>query len=304
MKIGVDLSMWNSPSNFTKAKANGLDFAILRAGSGRTVKDPSFERNYNGCVSAGLPKGAYWYLYARDVKGASLEAQKFLNAVAGKTFEYPLYLDLEDPSQSRLSRVTLTEIAIEFLLRVESSGYYVGLYSMGSWFRDKFLLNHRYKGKTLNDFDFWVAHWTHNKNSSSRYVNSNTGMWQYTNKGNFEGIGMAGRELDMNVCFRDYPKIIGNKSLNKTNSMAKSKEIVLVSKLKSVDVSKSIEYLRDVTKNNFYLVETMSGYFDYSKFKNYKIIALGGEKSNHSSYVNEFYGGNDMEVLKKLKSKY
>lgn len=304
MKLGVDLSMWNSASNFDRAKANGLDFAILRAGSGRTVKDPSFERNYKGCVDAGLAKGAYWYLYARDINGARYEAEKFLNAVSGKNFEYPLYLDLEDPSQSKLSRVTLTEIAIEFLLKVESNGHYVGLYSMGSWFRDKFLLNHKYKGKTLNDFDFWIAHWTHNRNKTSPYVNSNTGMWQYTNKGSFVGIGMAGSELDMNVCFRGYPKIIGGKSLNTTKPATKSKDIVIISKLRSVDVSKSIEYLRDATKNNFYLVETMSGYFDYCKFKNYKIIALGGERSSHSSYANEFYGGNDLEVLEKLKSKY
>lgn len=304
MKLGVDLSMWNNPSDFKKAKLNGLDFAILRAGSGKTIKDPSFEKNYQGCVRAGLPRGAYWYLYAMDINTANLEAEKFLSAVSDKTFDYPLYLDLEDPSQSKLSRVALTEIAIEFLLKVENRGYYVGLYSMGSWFTDKFLLNHRYKGKTLNDFDFWVAHWTHNRNKSSRYINSNTGMWQYTNKGRFEGIGMAGNELDMNVCFRDYPKIIRSKNLNTTKLTSKSKEIVLVSKLKSVDISKSIEFLRNVTKNNFYIVETMSGYFDYSKYKNHKIIGLGGNKSNHSSYLTEFYGGNDMEVLEKLKIKY
>ena len=304
MKLGVDLSMWNNPSDFKKAKLNGLDFAILRAGSGKTIKDPSFEKNYQDCVRAGLPKGAYWYLYARNINTANLEAEKFLSAVSGKSFEYPLYLDLEDPSQSKLSRVALTEIAIEFLLKVEKRGYYVGLYSMGSWFTDKFLLNHRYKGKTLNDFDFWVAHWTHNRNKSSRYINSNTGMWQYTNKGKFEGIGMAGRELDMNICFRNYPEIIEQNNLNSLNNTKNPKEIVIVSKLNYVDVSKSIAYLRNTTKDKFYIAETLSGYFDYSKYKNHKIIGLGGNKNNHSSYLTEFYGGNDSEVLEKLKIKY
>ncbi len=305
MKIGVDLSMWNSSSDFNKAKRNGLDFAIIRAGSGVTLRDPSFEKNYMRCKKANIPVGAYWYLYAVDLKGARREAELFLQRLSNKSFEYPVYLDLEDKCQNKLSRKNITEIALEFMITVENKGYYVGLYSMGSWFRDKFLLNHQYKGKTIKDFDSWVAHWTYSYNKKSSFVDSSTGMWQYTDCGSFPGIGKAGKNLDLNISFKDYPTIIGKSSLNSTSILgSKEKEILMISKVESVDVSKSLNYLRKSFIKKGYLVETMSGYFDYGKFKNYKIVGLGGFRQNHSSYLNEFYGGNDEEVLEQLKKKY
>ncbi|MDO5017719.1 MAG: GH25 family lysozyme [Lagierella massiliensis] len=309
MKIGVDLSMWNSVSNFKKAKAYGLDFVILRSGSGKTNLDPSFESSYKEAKKAGIPVGSYWYLYAKNKNESLNEAKLFLNNVKDKYFEYPLYLDLEDPSQEKLSPIEITEIALEFLITIEEKGYYVGLYSMGSWFRNKFLLNHRYKGKCLNDFDFWVAHWTHNKNRVSSYVNSKTGMWQYTNMGNYAGIGKAGKGLDMNVAYKDYPKIIRNKNLNmpykaNLNPNLNKRNIILISKVPNVIVDKSVFFLRNLLKKDFYIVETMSGYFDYFPFRGFEIIGLGGKRKNHSSYLSKFYGGSDLEVLNQLKKDF
>ncbi|WP_300410620.1 GH25 family lysozyme [Lagierella sp.] len=306
MKIGVDLSMWNSSSNFHIAKQKGLEFAILRAGSGVTTVDPSFEKNYRGCKDANVNVGAYWYLYAVNLDGARREAKLFLERLKGKSFEYPVYLDLEDRCQNNLSRKILTEIALEFMITVESSGYYVGLYSMGSWFRDKFLQNHSYRGRTLADFDTWVAHWTYSIQRKSSFVKSSTGLWQYTDCGAFPGIGRAGKNLDLNLSFKDYPSIIGRSGLNSTKKIqvVKNKDIILVSKVESVDVSNSLAYLRKSLSQTGYVVETVSGYFDYEKYKDFKILGLGGIRQNHSYYVDEFYGGKDEDVLEQLKKKY
>lgn len=213
--IGVDLSQWNSTSDFKKAKANGLKFAILRAGSGVTYIDSKFESSYKNAKAAGLPVGAYWYLYAMNIAQAEREADLFIARCKGKTFEYPVWLDFEDPSQNSLSKTLKTQMAIAFMVKLEQAGFYTGLYTMGSWFSRDFNFDYRYKGKTLRDFDKWVAHWTYSTSKKSSYVDGNTGIWQYSDKGTFPGIGNAGgNALDFNIAYRDYPNIIKNASLN------------------------------------------------------------------------------------------
>ena len=120
--IGVDLSQWNSTSDFKKAKANGLKFVILRAGSGVTYIDSKFESAYRNANAAGVPVGAYWYLYAMNVAQAEKEADLFLARLKGKTFEYPVWLDFEDKTQNILSKTVKTQMALAFMNKVEKAG--------------------------------------------------------------------------------------------------------------------------------------------------------------------------------------
>ena len=302
-KIGVDLSNWNSVSNIGKAKENGLGFVILKAGSGVTPVDGKFNNVYEQCKKCNMPVGAYWYLYAKTTTGAIKEADMFLNAVKGKGFEYPLWLDFEDSSQNNIDKLKKTEMAIEFMDKIEKQGYYVGLYTMGSWFNKEFDYNHGYKGRKLKEFDKWVAHWTYSTNKKSQYVDGGTGIWQYSNKGDYVGIGKAGTGLDMNISYRDYPKIIKERKLNgfdKINVNIK-KEIVIISKIESMNVEESIKELRNRLKEKYYVVETVSGNFDYSKIKDDIIIGVGGSIGNHSSYITHFIGGNESEIMSKIK---
>ena len=221
--IGVDLSQWNSTSDFKKAKANGLKFAILRAGSGVTYIDSKFESSYKNAKAAGLPVGAYWYLYAMNIAQAEREADLFIARCKGKTFEYPVWLDFEDKTQNVLSKTVKTQMAIAFMVKLEQAGYFTGLYTMGSWFARDFNFDYRYKNKTLRDFDKWVAHWTYSTSNKSKYVDSVTGIWQYSDQGKFPGVGNAGgNALDFNVAFKDYPAIMKKVGLN---GFAKTKPV-------------------------------------------------------------------------------
>ena len=56
-------------------------------------------RFFKAAKAAGLKVGAYWYSYAASVEDAKAEAQTCINAIKGKTFEYPIYFDLEERSQ-------------------------------------------------------------------------------------------------------------------------------------------------------------------------------------------------------------
>ena len=299
-KIGVDLSNWNNISNIEEAKKNGLDFVIIKAGSVVTPVDGKFENIYKQCKNAKMPVGAYWYLYGKSEKEAVEEALLFLKTIKNKSFEYPLWLDFEDSSQKNIPKKTKTEMAISFMNTLENSGYYIGLYTMGSWFNNEFHYNYKYKGKTLKDFDKWVAHWTYNNKVKSPYIDNITGIWQYSNKGEFKGVGQAGNGLDMNISFKDYEKIMRKNKLNKINENIK-KEYIIISKIKETNTEKYIEYLRKKLCKKYYIVETQSGNFDYSKVKGEIILGIGGNKSQHTSYLTNYISKeNTVEELNKF----
>ncbi|MFY9284517.1 MAG: GH25 family lysozyme [Miniphocaeibacter sp.] len=272
-KIGVDLSAWNNLSDIKKAKDNGLGFVIIKAGSGVTPVDGKFNVIYEQCKKYNMPVGTYWYLYSKTVTGALNEAGNLLKNIKGKQFEYPIWLDFEDPSQANLSRKTKTEIAIAFMNKIEKNGYYIGLYTMGSWFNNAFDYSYNYQGRTLKEFDKWVAHWTHSISKKSSYIDKNTGIWQYTNKGNFAGIGKAGNGLDMNVAFKDYPKIIKEKGLNgfSKNSLSK-KDLPNIYNMTGVfKIVKPLKWTEELKKSWNIVME----YFNESEKSQYIVVASG-----------------------------
>ena len=206
-RLGVDISKYNGRCNMDLAKESGLSFVILKAGSGYSGEDPYWVRNYNACKKAGLGVGAYWYCYATNVDEALREADMFIYSLEGMEFDYPVYLDMEDKCQSRLGNDLRTRIAYAFMKRVESSGYYVGLYTMKSW------LDNSFDMERLKEFDLWVARWS---SRGHGYKGPGlVGMWQYTNRGHFKGIGTTSEGgSDANVAYIDYPTIIKKKGLN------------------------------------------------------------------------------------------
>ena len=53
-KFGIDISKWQKGFNIDKAKAEGVEFVILR-GAYSTKKDTCFETFYKQCKEKGLP---------------------------------------------------------------------------------------------------------------------------------------------------------------------------------------------------------------------------------------------------------
>ena len=127
---GIDVSQYQQNIDFKKVKAAGIDYVIIRAGYGKYVnqKDPYFEKNYKAAKAAGLKVGAYWYSYAATVVEAKAEAQTCINAIKGKTFEYPIYFDLEERSQFAKGRAFCNSLVKTFCNALEHAGYWAGLY--------------------------------------------------------------------------------------------------------------------------------------------------------------------------------
>lgn len=199
---GIDVSVHNGDIDWNKVKADGIEFAILRAGFGRLEKqkDEKFEQNYAEAKAAGIPVGAYWYSYAMSPEEAELEANVFLKVIKGKQFEMPVYFDLEEKKQFDLGKEKVSAIMRVFLERVESAGYFTGLYGSAS------SLTTHTADDIKSRYTIWLAHWVNQTNYSSAYA-----IWQYSEKGKVDGIS---GNVDLDICYKDFPTIIKGKGLN------------------------------------------------------------------------------------------
>lgn len=188
---GIDVSVWNGNVDFKKVKDAGIDFVIIRAGYGRleSQKDEKFETYYASAKNAGLKVGAYWYSYAKSASEAKLEANACLACIKGKTFDLPVYYDMEDGSISGLYKSTLTSIATSFCEAVKASGYKVGVYANLNWFCNK-LDYQTLKSK----YSIWLAQWNSTKDLDCD-------VWQYSDCGKISGMSC---NFDMNYCYKDF----------------------------------------------------------------------------------------------------
>ncbi|MEG0229345.1 MAG: GH25 family lysozyme, partial [Oscillospiraceae bacterium] len=113
---------------------DGIQGVIIRAGFGwdePKQKDNMFESHYKNAKAAGLKIGAYHYSYATNKQQATREAYTFMDYIKGKEFDYPVFYDVEDAVQSKLSGDQIAEIMVTFGDILEGNGYYIGMYSYG-----------------------------------------------------------------------------------------------------------------------------------------------------------------------------
>lgn len=208
---GLDLSNHNGSLNFNSIKNADNDFVILRAGYGKVLsqKDKRFEEYYAAAKAAGLDVGAYWYSYALNVADAHEEAKVCMQVLAGKQFEYPIYIDMEDADGYKSkhgmpSNATLVAICEAFCADLEAAGYYVGIYASASWFRNQLA---GLSGK----YDRWIAAWGDNNGwLDDAEARTDVRLQQFTS--NYTQLGVR---LDRNVNWgTDYPGIMKANGLN------------------------------------------------------------------------------------------
>lgn len=197
---GIDVSKHQGKIDWDKVKADGIQFAMIRAGIGSDQKnqdDPYFERNVRECERVGIPWGAYLYSYALSIKQAESEADHMLRLLKGKNPSFPIAYDMEDADNYKTkhgmpSPTALVNYCDTFLRILEGSEYYVSLYASLGWLEGKL------KSSKLDRYDKWVAQWNNNK--SSDYKGSHQ-MWQYASDGSVNGI--AGN-VDMNIAYYHF----------------------------------------------------------------------------------------------------
>lgn len=204
MTKGIDISHHNNDSgaiDFQKVKQAGYDFVIIKAGGAEVgyYTDSCFEKNYAGAKSAGLHVGAYYFTSAfTTAEQGRIQAQKFLDIIKGKTFDFPVYVDVERFAGNPAGATSAT---IAFCDCMEQNGYFVGIYSSDvSGFKDNLELDR------LEDYSKWVARY----GSQPKYVKE-YGIWQKSETGKVDGISGY---VDVNECYQDFPAIIKGAGLN------------------------------------------------------------------------------------------
>lgn len=196
---GIDISKWNgtfTKSKFEKLKQLGYSFVIIKAGGDNDgyYKDSQFENNYRCAKDAGLAVGCYYYL-SRNFEPKSVTAS-LLSLLLGKTFEMPIYLDIEESVPEDREKTTAN--AIKVLNSLECLDYFVGVYAS-----DAAGFGGMLDVKQLAPYSLWTAKWSDSKPT----VVKNWGMWQ--NAVLKTGIpGFTINAVDVNICKDDYPNII------------------------------------------------------------------------------------------------
>ena len=100
---------------------------------------------------------------------------------------------------------------------MRDAGYLVGLYGYAGWFDPGYSSNWM-ASKLDNDigkkYEFWMANYFNNmlpENTKTANYKNKYGMYQYTSSKTISGWG---KDLDHNVCYKDYPAIVKQYGFN------------------------------------------------------------------------------------------
>ncbi|MCD8383219.1 MAG: hypothetical protein LUC30_10005, partial [Clostridiales bacterium] len=197
---GIDVSKWNGTINWSKVKASGISFVIIRCGyrgasDGTLYTDSMFETNIKGALAAGLEVGVYVYSQAITTSEAKAEANLALQMCAGYSFTLPIVLDYEyyTTTSGRLATASLTKtqrtnICLAFCDTVDAAGYGAMVYANKSMLEDDV-----YAQQIVDaGYEVWLAQWR----SSATYSGTYT-YWQYSDSGSVSGISSPSSGVDV-----------------------------------------------------------------------------------------------------------
>ena len=192
---GVDVSAFQGNINWSKVRASGIEFAIIRLGyrgygSGKLVEDEYAKQNLSGAKAAGLKIGAYFFSQALNTKEVDEEIRFMLKILGDKSLDMPIILDWEIPAEDartagKMDARSLTDIQLHFCQVMTEKGYKPMVYF--NWHQSENL----YYLSELEDYPFWLALYQDRMTYPWRVE-----MWQYSDKGTVPGINGP---VDLNV---------------------------------------------------------------------------------------------------------
>ena len=205
--FGVDVSQWQGNIDWAAAKADGVEYAIIRCGWGSdytSQDDPFFIKNVKGCLNNGIKIGIYLYSYGYNESHAKSEANHVLRLLsqAGlnpSMVDLPIYYDLEneagtgrpcgqsDGKKVPISNDMLARMARVFCDTLSNAGYKPGVYANLNWW------NNYLTDGVFSNWSKWVAQY----NTSCSY-SGQFDIWQCMSSGNVKGIN---GNVDINFDF-------------------------------------------------------------------------------------------------------
>lgn len=197
--LGIDVSKWQGEIDWEKVKNDGVEFVIIRCGyrgytEGTLIEDPMFAQNIKGATAAGLKVGVYFFTQAIDEVEAVEEASMVVSLIRDYDLEYPVFIDTESAGGNgradALDVETRTRVCDAFCATIQNAGYKSGVYASRNWY------NERVEAEELEDYVIWLAEYRSVPLYKGYYQ-----MWQYTSKGQVDGIE---GNVDLNLSYLKY----------------------------------------------------------------------------------------------------
>ncbi len=184
---GIDISRWQGEIDWQQVKAAGTRFAFIKATEGGDHVDPAFLRNWQGARAAGIPAGAYHFVYW--CRPAHEQAQWFVQHIpnTNDALTLPPVLDVEWNGHSKtcpkkVSRETAIEKMRVMLRELEAhTGRRPIIYTDIPFHRDVIEGTSEFEG-----YPFWIRSTA--ARPEERYVNRRWEFWQFTTTGRIPGI--------------------------------------------------------------------------------------------------------------------
>ena len=189
-QIGIDVSKWQGDIDFSKLKASGVEFVIIRVGSsnglnGENFVDSKFIQNIKNANAVGIPVGIYFYSYASTIDRAISDAKWIVEQIKDYKVDLPIAFDWENWGSFNKFDVSffgLTNIAKGFMNTIKDAGYDAMLYSSKTYLENIWL---------PTSYPVWLAHYTKNTNYTGEYS-----FWQMCSNGRVDGIS---GDVDINI---------------------------------------------------------------------------------------------------------
>lgn len=197
----IDISQHNGYVNFSNLKAKGIEGVIIRLGwignKNNHTLDTYFETYYQEAKKYGIPVGMYVYSYVKSYNNMVIACNWIKEKIQGKSFELPLFIDMEDSSTIASGKEDLTNQAIYFNRFFSTQGYTTGTYANLNWFTNYLDISR------LVDWKIWCAQY-----NSSLTLKWKCDLWQYTSSGKLEGVTTSRVDMNKVMCDCNIPEPI------------------------------------------------------------------------------------------------
>lgn len=200
LKRGIDVSKHQGTINWSKVKAAGIDFAIIRVGyrgysTGKIADDPYYLKNITGALDVGIEVGAYFFSTALNESEAREEAAYCIEKLKPYNVTLPVVFDFEGYELKHyrtygITKAQRTSCCKAFNDAMAAAGYTSMLYGSKGNIRTTYDID-------ALKYPLWVARYAGGYTkilSDDKYFPDITGyseriaMWQYTSIGRVDGI--------------------------------------------------------------------------------------------------------------------
>ncbi|KAG6856938.1 hypothetical protein H0H87_011924 [Tephrocybe sp. NHM501043] len=135
---GIDVSGYQPNINWASVKANGVQFAFIKATEGTSYTNPEFSSQYTGATNNGLIRGGYHFARP-DISSGATQATFFLAhgggwSADGITLPGALDIECEHPPFSSFDRSAESEVIADN--PYGATCYGLSASAMVSWIKD------------------------------------------------------------------------------------------------------------------------------------------------------------------------